>query len=97
MSSKVRIVPGCRVKGSHAELRPNPNRKKRRIKEKVMEKEMSAVGPHEWNVLFDYNGKVKKVISKSFTGVSLLAGILPYVPDLQVSKNGSIVIIHKAK
>ena len=36
---------------------------------------ISAVGPHEWYVLFDYNGKVKKVTSKSLIVVSLLAGI----------------------
>ena len=45
--------------------------------------------------LFDYNGKVKKVTPKSLTLVSSLAGIPIHVPDLQVSNNDSIAIIHK--
>ena len=62
MSSKIRIVLGCRIEGSYGEF--NPNRKKHRIKAKVMGTVTSVVGSYEWNVLFDYNGKVKKVISK---------------------------------
>ena len=58
---------------------------------------ISAVGPHEWNVLFDYNGKIKKVTSKSFTVVSSLTGIPLHVSDLQVSKNSSIAYVHEAK
>ena len=95
MSSKVQIVAGCRVKHSHREIRPNSNGKKRRIKEKVMGTTISVIGPHESNILFDYIGKVKNVTSNSLTGVSSLAGILLHVPNLQVSKNGSIGIIHE--
>ena len=93
MSSKVQVVPGCRVNGSHGKLRPNPNGKKRRIKEKIMGIVISTVGPNECNVLFDYNGKVKKMTLI----VSPLACIPLHVPDLQVSQNGSITIMHEAK
>ena len=78
MSLKVQIVPGYRVECSHEELWSNPNGKKRRVKGRVI----STVAPHEWNVLFGCNGKVKKLTSKSLTEVSSLAGIQLHVSDL---------------
>ena len=95
MSSKVWIVPGCIVKGSHGKLQLNTNWKNRRIKEKVIGTVISAICSLEMDSLFDYNGKVKKVTPKSLTLVSSLAGIPIHVPDLQVSNNDSIAIIHK--
>ena len=48
-----------KIESSHKELHPNPNGNKRHIKEEVMVTEISTIGPHEWNILFDRNGKVK--------------------------------------
>ena len=60
------IFVGCRVEGSHGPLLPNPNpNAKRRVREKVAGTVLKASGLHQWDVLFDFDGKVKQVSSRS--------------------------------
>ena len=65
-----RIHVGSRVEGSKGPLLPNPNpssdsKRQRRKRMRVVGTVMSAAGPHEWNVVFDFDGKSQVVNSRS--------------------------------
>lgn len=76
MASTGRIFPGSRVSGSHGSLIPNPKpNAKRRVQSKAVWTVMSACGAHKWNVLFDFDSKVKTVMSKSLKVVDTSVGI----------------------
>ena len=76
MNQRIRIGAGSRVEGSHGPLITNPNASiKRQIRSKVIGTVVKAAGPHKWEVIFDYDAKVKTVSSRSLTIVETDAGI----------------------
>ena len=76
MNKRTRIGAGSRVEGSHGPLITNPNASiKRQIRSKVIGTVVKAAGPHKWEVIFDYDAKVKTVSSRSLTIVETDAGI----------------------
>ena len=76
MSKSVRIGAGSRVEGSYGPLITNPNASiKRRIRSKAIGTVIKAAGPHKWEVVFDFDAKVKTVSSRSLTVVQADAGI----------------------
>ena len=76
MNQRIRIGAGSRVEGSHGPLITNPNASiKRRIRSKAIGTVVKAAGPHKWEVIFDYDAKVKTVSSISLTIVENDAGI----------------------
>ena len=86
MSKSVRIGAGSRVEGSYGPLITNPNASiKRRIRSKAIGTVIKAAGPHKWEVVFDFDAKVKTVSSRSLTVVETDAGI-------PLDEEGSLVI-----
>ena len=76
MNQRIRIGAGSRVEGSHGPLITNPNASiKRRIRSKAIGTVVRAAGPHKWEVIFDYDAKVKTVSSRSLSTVETDAGI----------------------
>ena len=74
--NSVRLLPGCRIFGSHGPLEKNPNASvKRRVRSKVYGTVLKAEGLHKWEVRFDFDGKSKVVTSKSLKLVPNDAGI----------------------
>ena len=65
MPKSKKIFVGCRVEGSHGPLVANPDPKiKRRVHSKVIGTVLKANEQHKWDVLFDFNNKVKVCSSK---------------------------------
>ena len=63
MAPTSRIFIGCRVEGSHGPLQPNPNPNiKRSVRMRVVGTVMSAAGLNLWNVMFDFDGKIKEAV-----------------------------------
>ena len=63
-SSKISV--GTRVEGPLGPLIANPNPNiKRRVRARVVGTVMAASGQHMWDVLFDFDGKVQQVHSRS--------------------------------
>ena len=76
MNQLIRIGTGSRVEGSHGPLITNPNASiKRRVRSKAVGTVVKAAGPHKWDVVFDFDAKVKTVSSRSLTIVQNDAGI----------------------
>ena len=76
MNQRIRIGAGSRVEGSHGPLTTNPNASiKRLMCSKATGALVKAVGPHKWEVVFDYDAKVKTVSSRSSTIVETDAGV----------------------
>ena len=76
MNQRIRIGAGSRVEGSHGPLITNPNASiKQRIRSKAIGTVVRAAGPHKWEVIFDYDAKVKTVSSRSLSIVAADAGI----------------------
>ena len=74
--NSVRLLPGCRIFGSHGPLEKNPNASvKRRVRSKVYGTVLKAEGLHKWEVRFDFDGKSKVVSSRSLKLVPNDAGI----------------------
>ena len=92
MHQHIRIGTGSRVKGSHGHLIMNPNASiKRQIRSKAIGTVVKAAGPHKWEVIFDYDAKVKTVSSRSLTIVEIDAGIpLDEEDDVDITPNVSI-------
>ena len=92
MNQRIRIGAGSRVEGSHGPLITNPNASiKRRIRSKAIGTVVKAAGPHKWEVIFDYDAKVKTVSSRSLTIVETDAGIpLDEEGDVDITPNVSI-------
>ena len=68
MNQRIRIGAGSRVEGSHGPLITNPNASiKRRIRSKAIGTVVKAAGPHKWEVIFDYDAKVKTISLRSLT------------------------------
>ena len=66
MKQHLRIGAGSRVEGSHGPLVTNLTASiKRRVRSKVVGTVVKATGPHKWEVIFDYDAKVKTVSSMS--------------------------------
>ena len=63
MAPSSRIFIGCRVEASHGpfQLNPNPNIT-RRVRMQFVGTVMSAAGPHLWNVMYDFDGKIKEAV-----------------------------------
>jgi len=54
----IRLIPGCRVSGSHGPLATNPNASvKRCMRGKVYGTVIKAEGLHKWEIRFDFDGK----------------------------------------
>ena len=72
-----RIKIGSRVSGSHGPLITNPNaRVKRRVRQVVVGTVIKAAGIASWDVVFDFDGKVKNnVSSRALTLVPDASGI----------------------
>ena len=71
MNQCIRIGTRSRVEGSHGPLITNPNASiKRQIRSKVIGMVVKAAGPHKWEVIFDYDAKVKTVSSRSVLLIS---------------------------
>ena len=71
-----RIQVGCRVEGSHGPLIEDPTGiKKRRVKEKVVGTVVGALDLHKWEVVFDYDGEIRVVTSRSLQIVDDGVGI----------------------
>ena len=63
LTSADRIAVGSRVNGSHGPLKSNPNASiKRRVREVVVGTVVRAAGIAKWDVVFDFDGKVKQNI-----------------------------------
>ena len=63
MAPSSRIFIGCRVEASHGPFQPNPNPNiTRRVRMRVVGTVMSAAGPHLWNVMYDFDGKIKEAV-----------------------------------
>jgi len=72
-----RIKIGSRVSGSHGPLITNSNASiKRRVREVVVGTVLKAAGIASWDVVFDFDGKVKNnVSSRALTLVPDASGI----------------------
>ena len=92
MNQRIRIGTGSRTEGSHGSLISNLDATiKRRIRSKVIGTVVKVAGPHKWNVIFDYNAKVKTIRSRSLKLVETDAGI--YLDEecaIDISRNVSI-------
>ena len=75
MVEQNRISPGCQVEGPHGELVSNPRGIKRRVRQVVTGTVVEAAGEHKWVVVFDYNGVIKNVTSKSLKVVDEGTGL----------------------
>ena len=75
MVEQNRISPGCRVEGRHGELVSNPRGNKRRVREVMTGTVVEAAGEHKWAVVFNYNGVIKNVTSKSLKVVDEDTGL----------------------
>ena len=76
MSTRKRIFTGCRVEGSYGPLVANPNPNiKRRVHSRVPGTVIRATEQHKWEVLFDFDNKVKVCPSKSLTVVPIGTGV----------------------
>ena len=69
------ISPGCRVEGPHGELVSNPRGNKRRVRKVVIGTVVEVADEHKWAVVFDYNGVIKNVTSKSLKVVDEGTGL----------------------
>ena len=65
MVNSSRLFVGCRVTGCFGPFIENEssNSKKRRTRERVTGTVIRAVDKHKWDVIFDFDGKLKKGIS----------------------------------
>ena len=76
MPRSKQIFVGCRVEGSHGPLVANPDPKiKRRVHSKAVGTVVKANEQHKWEVLFDYNGKIKVCNSSSLSIVPIGSGV----------------------
>ena len=76
MTKSKRIFVGCRVEGGHGPLVANPNPNiKRRVHSRVVGTVLKANEQHKWEVLFDFNGKVKVCSLKLLSIVPLGSGV----------------------
>ena len=82
MSNLKQIFLGCKVEGSHGPL-VNPNIK-RRVHSRAVGIVVMARDQHKWELLFDYNSKVKVYNSKSFTIVPFKTGVPLHEEEQQV-------------
>ena len=79
MVASSRLKVGSRVVGSHGPLIPNPNsQSNRRVRDKVTGTVMRSLALHEWEVMFDFDGKTRKVSSRSLKLVDDQVGIPLY-------------------
>ena len=86
MSDLKRNFLGCRVEGSHGPLVANPNPSiKRRVHSRAVGTVVKARDQHKWEVLFDYNSKVKVCNSKSLTIVPFETGVPLHEEEQKVS------------
>ena len=90
MLKSKKIFVGCRVEGSHSLLVANPDpKKKRRVHSKVIGTVLKANKQHKWDVLFDFNTKVKVCSSNSLS-------IVPFgsrVPVHEEAQEVSLLIV----
>ena len=87
MTKSKRIFVGCRVKGSHGPLVANPNPNiKRRVHSRVVGTVLKANEQHKWEVLLDFNGKVKVCSTKLLLIVPLGRGVPLHEEIQKVSK-----------
>ena len=98
MVRSAHVFVGCRVEGSHGPLTSNPNtHSKRRVREKVVGTVIKAAGLHNWDVNFDFDGKVKTVSSRSLKIVPVESGIpvneitATALPDATLLHGGIVV------
>ena len=74
--NSVRLLPGCRIFGSHGPLVKYPNASvKRRVRSKVYGTVVKAEGLHKGEVRFDFDSNSKVVTSKSLKLIPNDAGI----------------------
>ena len=74
--NSIRLVPGCRVFGSHRPLVKNPSISvKRCVRSKFYCTVIKSEGLHKWEARFDFDGKSKVVASRSLKFVPNDAGI----------------------
>ena len=65
MKQHLQIGTGSRVEGSHGPLITNPNASiKQQICSEVVGMVVKAAGPQKWEVIFDYDAKIKTVSSR---------------------------------
>lgn len=63
MAPSSRIFIGCRVEASHGPFQPNPDPEiTRRVRMRVVGTVMSAAGPHKWDVMYDFDGKIREAV-----------------------------------
>ena len=68
MVNMLRISVGCRVEGGHGPLIPNPDPAiKRRACSHAVGTVLHSVEQRKWEVVFDFDSKVKTVSSSSLT------------------------------
>ena len=68
MVNKLRISVGCRVEGGHGPLIPNTDPAiKRRVRSRAVGTVLRSVEQRKWEVVFDFDSKVKTVSSSSLT------------------------------
>ena len=68
MANKLRISVGCRVEGGHGPLISNPDPAiKRRVRSRAVGTVLRSVEQRKWEVVFDFDAKVKTVSSSSLT------------------------------
>ena len=92
MNQLIRIGTGSRVEGSHGPLITNPNASiKRRVRSKAVGTVVKAAGPHKWDVVFDFDAKVKTVRSRSLTIVQNDVGI-PLDKEGDVNTDPNVII-----
>ena len=91
MVNSSRLFVGCRVTGCFGPFVENESRssnKKRRTRERVTGTVIRAVDKHKWDVIFDFDGKLKKGISsRSLMIASGEAGIP--LTDVNVDEDNS--------
>ena len=76
MVRSAHVFVGCRVEGIHGPLTSNPNtHSRRRVREKVVGTVIKAAGLHNWDVNFDFDGKLKTVSSRLSKILSVESGI----------------------
>ena len=72
MVNSSRLFVGCRVTGCFGPFIENESRsKKRRTRERVTGTVIRAVDKHKWDVIFDFDGKMRRGISSRSLMIAL--------------------------
>ena len=88
MVNSSRLFVGCRVTGCFGPFIEDPNSsRKRRTRERVTGTVIRATDKHKWDVIFDFDGKLKKGISSRSLMIASAGEGIPLASSIEEHKN----------